>query len=68
MKVVILAGDLGTSLSEETNVDIDDLVEGFDCKQTMSVKQSVKNLMAFAKKIFGCKPLFNNISGRRLLC
>jgi len=32
MKVVILAGDLGTSLSEETNVDIDDLVEGFDCK------------------------------------
>ena len=32
MIVVVLAGDLGTSLSEETNVDGDDLVEGFDCK------------------------------------
>ena len=42
MIVVVLAGDLGTSLSEETNVAVDDLVEGFDCKGRMIVKQSVK--------------------------
>jgi hypothetical protein len=42
MKVVVLAVDLGTNLSEETNVDVDDLVEGFDCKGRMTVKQSVK--------------------------
>ena len=50
MKVVVLAVDLGTNLSEETNVDVDDLVEGFDCKGRMTVKQSVKISMVQYKK------------------